>query len=596
MKSGSMKSTLAARPRAGRRDRVLASRLGLWRIIGLTVPLALLQALAAEITFSSLLDEMADPDALARFPHPEYRQLQASSYNRKSVARDQPDRSVEGWFADGDGGGFVREEAVRGRREWVILDHAGPGCLTKFWTPFFHHDFNNRVGPRLRIYLDGAEEPAIDARFIELLTRNDWQPSAYGLRPAPQNTWAVPAPFADFTARAGNLYLPIPFARGCKVTLDDRPFYHIVNYRAYPAGTKVCTFSLEQYEAAKAQIDRVGQQLLDPPEAAGSDVAAREDRLVPGRALRLALPRGPAALRQFEVRLDPAAVASHPGLLRSIVLRFTFDDDETVWCPLGDFFGSPNALNPFQTQARSVTAGGRLTCRWTMPYRRRAQLMVENAGAVPVGLLLSARTRPWRWDRSSMHFHARWRADDVLPGQPFVDWNFIDVRGQGVLVGDQWTVLNLTRGWWGEGDEKIYVDEAYENRKFPDHFGTGTEDYYGWAGGVNPTREDKFDHPFVANVCVGSTGEDNTRGFNVCTRSRCLDAVPFRQRLVFDMEASPGVDQRQPWDLLGYSAVTFWYALPGAASNRPADPAGAARPVMSLEALTAQSKALREGH
>jgi hypothetical protein len=559
----------------------------------LGLSLAVLQTTAAEITFASLLDEMANPEALARFPRPGYRQLQASSYNRKSVARDQADQTVNGWFADSDGVSCIRPDERNGRKEWVVMEHQGPGCLTKFWTPFFHYDFNNRVGPRLRIYLDGATEPVIDERFIELLTRNDWRPSEYGPRPDPQNRWVVPSPFADFTARAGDFYLPIPFARGCKVTLDERPFYHLINYRAYPEGTKVRTFTLEQYQAASAQLARVGRVLLDPPEVTTGNNSRNRGSVEPGTTLSLPLPRGPAVIRELRLRLDPEDVQRHPGLLRTTVLRVMFDGDETVWCPLGDFFGSPNALNPFRTWSRSVRADGGLTCRWAMPYRRHALLLVENLGNQPVRIDVSVRSSDWKWDRASLHFHARWRADDVLPGNRFVDWNFIDIRGRGVLVGDQWTVLNLTRGWWGEGDEKIYVDDAYETRKFPDHFGTGTEDYYGWAGGVNPTRQDRFDHPFLANISVGSTAEDNTRGFNICARMRGLDAIPFQRRLVFDMEASPGVDQRNPWDLLGYSAVTFWYAVPGATSNRPADPSGARRSLMELEALAAQSQAIR---
>ena len=139
--------------------------------------------------------------------------------------------------------------------------------------------------------------------------------------------------------------------------------------------------------------------------------------------------------------------------------------------------------------------------------------------------------------------------------------------------GDQWSVLNLTRGWWGEGDEKIYVDDAYDVSKFPNHFGTGTEDYYGWAGGVNPTKQDKFDHPYLANISVGSTAHDSTLGFNICNRIRGLDAIVFNTRLRFDMEASPGTGQRNPWDLLGYTAVTWWYAIPGA-RLQPSCPTG----------------------
>ena len=264
-----------------------------------------------------------------------------------------------------------------------------------------------------------------------------------------------------------------------------------------------------------------------------------------------------------------------------------------MWSPIGDFFGSANALNPMHTWTRSVDENGRMVCRWVMPYRESATISIENRGAVPVSGRLLVRTDDWRWDDRSMHFYARWRKDHVQPGNKFIDWNFVDIRGKGVFVADTWTVLNLTRGWWGEGDEKIYVDDSYDVAKFPDHFGTGTEDYYGWAGGVNPTREDVFSMPFLANASVGSTEESNTRGFNISTRVRSLDAIPFDSRLRFDMEASPGTAQRNSWDLLGYSSVSVFYAMPGATTNRPADPGAAAEPIMSLDRLSEQSGQLR---
>ena len=193
-----------------------------WRVIGQTLAqatagtalaLALGPAGRSEpaVTFGSLVQEMADRDALAVFPAPRYESLQASSYNRLSTARDQPDQGTGGWFADSDGTGFIRTEVINGQTEWVVMEHSGPGALTRFWTPFFYYDFGNRSGPNIRIYLDGSTTPVIDQNFIELLTNLGWGPE-YGAKPAPQNTLTVPAPFAGFTARAGVLHLPVPFA------------------------------------------------------------------------------------------------------------------------------------------------------------------------------------------------------------------------------------------------------------------------------------------------------------------------------------------------------------------------------------------------
>ena len=523
------------------------------------------------IALRSLLYEMSDPDALPRWPQPAYRQLQASSYNRASQVRGGP-----GWFADSDGVGFIRTEPRDGNTEWVLMEHDGPGCITRIWTPFFYYNFNERIGPNVRIYLDGADEPVIDCPLIELVRAKQF----------------VGEPFSAHTARAGDLYLPIPFASGCKVTMLGKPFYNIINYRAYAEGTRVETFTMEAFHAAGPELEAVGRTLLNPPSPSDDRLKSARQIIDAGGEMMIPVPDGSAAVRYLEIRLAPEE-KDRTAYLRSTVLTARFDDEPAVWCPVGDFFGSADAIHPFKTFAREVTAEGTMICRWVMPYEKSAELKLLNLGSEPVEAQVRVAAGPWQWDDRSMHFHANWRADDVVPGTPFLDWNFIEITGQGVLVGDQWTVLNPNGGWWGEGDEKIYIDDDFQ-RNFPSHFGTGTEDYYGWAGGRVPTRDDEFSHPLLSNIRVG--GLDGwTRGFNICTRQRGLDAVPFTHRLRFDIEASFGVGIRNPWNLLAYSAVAWWYGRPGAMHNRPPLPEAAARPITSLAELDRRSKELREG-
>jgi hypothetical protein len=535
-------------------------------------------AMAQTVTLQSLLETMTNRDALARLPAPAYEALTASSYNRASSNRNQPDQTFSGWFADGDGTGYLRVEtnSLTGNPEWVIMEHQGPGCLTRIWTPFFYYDYNNRTGPSVRIYLDGATQPAFDESLIELVT-------AQG---------SIGNPFAAYTARAGDLYLPIPFAQSCKVTLSAAPFYYNVAYRAYTNGTAVETFSQTNYQALAGLRTSVGQNLTAPPAAAG-DVMSNSVVVAGGGSYEMALPAGANAIRQFSVQL-PASL-TNAACLRSTVLAMTFDGEPTVWCPVGDFFSCPDAVHPFQTWQRTVTSNGTLICSWVMPYATSASIQVLNEATQGVAVNLQVTTAPWSWDASSLHFHATWRPDGILPGTPPADWNYVDIQGQGIYVGDSWTVLNIqTNSWWGEGDEKIYVDAAWQNG-VPTQFGTGSEDYYGWAGGVLPSRADEFSHPFLANVRVGGL-DGCTVGYNINTRTRGLDAIPFQQRLVFDMESSFGTDIRNPWDLLGYAAATFWYARPGATDNRPAQPAAAAKPIMARADLQRMSDAIRYGN
>jgi len=92
---------------------------------------------------------------------------------------------------------------------------------------------------------------------------------------------------------------------------------------------------------------------------------------------------------------------------------------------------------------------------------------------------LAASTSPWKWDDRSMHFHANWHCQYPLNTRPMLDWNYNEIQGQGVYVGDTLTVFNPVAGWHGEGDERIYIDDE----SFPSHLGTGTDDYYGFAWG-----------------------------------------------------------------------------------------------------------------
>ena len=521
---------------------------------------------AKMITFESLLNEMGDREALSRWPEPEYELHLATSYNRESVRRDLP-----GWFADSDGTGYLREEGTGDTREYVMMEHNGPGCITKMWTPFFYYDFNERVGPNVRIYLDGSKTPVIDESLIKLVIGKG----------------SIGAPWAAYSARAGNLYLPIPFAKSAKVTMRRKPFYFSVNYRTYSKGTAVETFRPSMVAEKADVLRRVAAEITSTPD---SGQLSHSVELGPGHSAVIDLPKGANVVDQFGVRID--GVDADPSRLRSTVLVAEFDGEQTVWSPVGDLFCSADSVHPFTTFTRSMRTDGTMTCRWPMPYRASGRVVIKNLGesAEVVRYRFSVLKRAW--NSRSMHFFARWRPDDVVPGMPFTDWNFVDVAGRGVYVGDAWTVLNIRRNsWWGEGDEKIYVDSDWD-KGFPSHFGTGTEDYYGWAGGVYPVREDQFSAPFLSNVKIGDL-DGHTMGFNINTRARGLDAIPFHSRLRFDMESSFGTDMREKWDLLGYSSVSFFYAFPGASHNRPAVAGALMKPMMSIADLERQSAEIR---
>jgi hypothetical protein len=472
---------------------------------------------------------MVDRDTFARLPSPAYTCRQASSYDRASDAGPESDQ----WFANADRGQYLRQETNQGRKEWVLMDVAGPGAVVRFWSA------NPSDEITIRFYLDGAEEPAIAAPFTDLLG----------------GTWRVGAPLAAVRARGWNLYRPIPYARHCKITADGEDFYYQINYRTYESGTPVETFSTAVFDRGRATLRDVIHTLSsvgrDPQPRPVHPHVAR-GKLATGRPVSIDLASGPGAIRKLSVRLDAADLEQ---AARKTVLRITFDGNETVWCPVGDFFASGVGVNPFESWWQTVETDGTLSCYWTMPYRESANVAVESFARPPGTCEVAVEVGDWKWDERSMHFHAAWRHQYPLSTATKSDWNYIEIDGQGVFMGDVLALVNPTTVWWGEGDEKIYVD----SETFPSHFGTGTEDYYGYAWG----DWNFFEAPFHAQPRVDGP---IVLGNTTVMRSRALDAIPFTKSFKFDIEV-------WHWRAVevAYAATTWFYARPGVKHNRLED-------------------------
>ena len=130
-----------------------------------------------------------------------------------------------------------------------------------------------------------------------------------------------------------------------------------------------------------------------------------------------------------------------------------------------------------------------------------------------------------------------------------IDWNYLTAQGQGVFAGVSFAIDNPVKDWWGEGDEKIYVD----GETFPSHFGTGTEDYYGYAW----CWPELFTHAYHAQPRCDGPGNYGRTSVN---RFHILDRIPFTKDFKFDMEL-------WHWHAkckVNMAVTAYWYARPGA--------------------------------
>ncbi len=67
-----------------------------------------------------------------------------------------------------------------------------------------------------------------------------------------------------------------------------------------------------------------------------------------------------------------------------LILRIEFDGRETVWCPVGDFFGSGFGLHPYRGWYHTVAEDGTMTVRWVMPYQKSGNVSLLNLNDKPV--------------------------------------------------------------------------------------------------------------------------------------------------------------------------------------------------------------------
>jgi len=474
---------------------------------------------ASETSLRTLLDEMADLPRLTRLPDPWYTCRQFSSYDRASKSPEQD------WFANADAGHFLREETRPDRTEYVLMDAEGPGAIVRIWS----------ANPKgiLRVYVDEDPEPVIEVPMADFLSGK-----------VPYN----PEPIAHVRSAGWNSYLPIPYAKWCKVTSDEKDFYYHVNYRTYPAGTNVKSFTPVQADELKPLVQDIAKK-LNTPRALAPDVTVRTKpvKLEPGKTELVATLSGPAAVAVLSV--EDLQAPDPDAALRGVLLTMEFDGQPTVVAPLGDFFGTAPGRSPYESLPMGVAENGRMWSHWRMPFRKEARVSLTNHTDKPVSVAIGMAAEPYAWDDRSMYFHAKWRIEHDIPTRPFRDWNFVEIDGQGVFVGAAQYVANKVKTWWGEGDEKIYVD----GETFPSHFGTGTEDYFGYAW-CSPAL---FVHAYHNQPRCDGPGN---YGHTAVNRWHVLDNIPFAQSFRFDMEIWHWTEDIT----MTVAAMTYWYARPGA--------------------------------
>jgi len=259
--------------------------------------------------------------------------------------------------------------------------------------------------------------------------------------------------------------------------------------------------------------------------------------------------------------------------LKNLVLRAWWDGESSpsIESPIGDFFGlGLGEYYTYQSALLSVAPMKALNCYFQMPFSSAAKITITNEGKIRTDNLYFAidYTTVPQLPEGLGRFHAQYRqaapckksADTSgknLSGQD--NYVFFEASGKGHFVGVTHAVEQNSDGWFGEGDDMIFID----GDTAPTINGTGTEDYYNGAW-------DFYGQAF-ANMRQGApyiVDPERTGGRYCLYRWHTESPITFEKSIRVTIEHGHANDRAD-----NFYSTAFWYqAEPHAEFPKLPDP------------------------
>jgi hypothetical protein len=484
--------------------------------------------------YEDLFAHMTDLTKLAIPPQPGEMAGCQSSYDRKSKYDPETDTYLE-WGANADAWAANEHEGE------PVFECDGPGVIWRTW-------FGALIDGTITIYIDDMETPAVKTSLREYLFRFLYtvdDGNCPNMTPTP--------------SRGFNRLIPIPFNKKCRIFLSDAGawFFHFT-YQKMPAGTVLPAYN-DDIDRALGMGLRSTERTL---QLRGEYPYANEDEklrktctatIEAGQTVELFRDDISGAITKIRWDLNDVCHADRARVMEALRLKIYWDgrEEPAVTAPFGAFFGSYPGYNPYRTLPMSMH-GGCCYSYFYMPYRS-ARMTITNTSCEPIVVTVNLTYEKITDEEAdaAMRFCARFQAGgewDGLDrsrfargGDRWPDWPVLRLQGTGrfcgfalhvnnafpdVLPDIKWwegELIHWPKGncfWWGEGDEKFFVD----GEKFPSTFGTGTEDYFGFSCSANwPFIT--FDSAYVAQSSVDSK---NNNGHTSLVRFQVSDNVPFQ--------------------------------------------------------------------
>lgn len=518
-----------------------------------------------EKPLNELLDNLTNLKKLAKKPSEDENSGTFSSYDRSSYYDSENDRYVN-WDANEDGDGIIRKEGD----ESVVFELEGPGVIWRTWSA-------RPEDGNINIYFDGESEASYCRPFKKFFERitDDVSPAGFpSLMPKLSGGY--------------NSFLPIPFQKSIKITLSENwgQFYHFT-YTTFGKEENLPSFEELLSKEGLIELAKLDRKMYAIGDNFDASCKSYSSELTKGtQTLLNTHDSGALTYLAFEINPENYTSKQLDLLLRQTLLSIYWDGENnpSVCVPLGDFFGSSPGYHLVKTLSLGMTEK-RMYSNWYMPYSEgvKIEILYEGTENIPFTFSFKKENLSEKEANNQLRFHAKWHdgnfkelsdKDFAKNGQRYPDWPLLLTEGEGRFCGVHLHVLDRWKRpsdnwwyghgetkpidwWWGEGDEKFFVD----GETFPSTFGTGSEDYIGYAWAAKPPFA-LFDSPFAAqsNMPVDGNGHTSVVRLQIC------DNIPFTKKF----EAFIEKYKQDHWGENGickYEVTPFWYQEKGSNDN-----------------------------
>ncbi|MFX1456739.1 MAG: glycoside hydrolase family 172 protein [Promethearchaeota archaeon] len=270
-------------------------------------------------------------------------------------------------------------------------------------------------------------------------------------------------------------------------------------------------------------------------------------------------------------------IFQNPLDFRRTIIKMYWDNEKnpSVEVPFGDFFLIGNCrireINSLMVTVNKGVGGSYgFNIYFPMPFSNHARIEVENQFSSSFGGLFESLWYHIDYEilKEQLpdeigYFHAYWNREKLTKVSNGIreddknkqlwtginksgDDNYVilNTEGDGNIVGLFLCIDNIAGGWYGEGDDMIFIDDEIWP---PSIHGTGTEEIFG--GGASPQIE--FCRPFSGFHLIEN---EDYSGNNAMYRWFIPDSIRFNKKVKWSIEHGHANNFEND-----YSSVAYWY-------------------------------------